>query len=170
MAKRHHTVYLQSKHRTSGTPSRYTTSLPLTLQSDPNLEAFKLTLRNFTTYNNFYSVTTGADTVQMDGIRYVLPHGTYTYQRLARALREILPCEISWLQDQNKMVFSRAEQPMQLSFDSIATLLGFVPQVLYTGSVIASGVAMTPYEQTHIMVHLNNISPMPDARCPITCA
>ena len=162
--KRSHKLYLQSKHRESGTPSNYIISLPEIIRSDANEEYFKISLQNFTTYNSWYLVKDDADTITIDGTPISIPHGTYTYQRLSRILEASIDATVQWLQDTNTMAFM-FNTSKTISFDNLGTLLGFTPYTNYTGSVITSPFKMTPYEHPHIIIHLNNIAPVEDHLC-----
>ena len=150
-----HTLYLQSKHRNTGTTSQYTIALPNIIESDPNLERFKVCLKNFSTYNDFYLVKEGCCTIAVNGSVIELPHGTYTYQRLARMLKPLVGANVVWDIDTNTMTFEFVTVT-SVMFDDLGTLLGFDPNELYTGTIITSVRPMRPYEQTHILVHLNN--------------
>jgi hypothetical protein len=162
--KRSHVLYLQSKNRESGTTSQYTISLPEVIESDPNLERFKISLQSFSVYYTWYLVKDGSNTISIDGGAYTLPNGTYTYQRLARLIESITGASVTWLTDSNKMLFT-FNTSKTITFDGLGTILGFLPYVEYTGQSISSPLVMTPYEQTHLLVHLNNVSPMYDHLC-----
>jgi hypothetical protein len=162
--KRSHTLYLQSRHRESGSTSQYTISLPEVIQSDVNLEKFKISLQSFSVYNNWYLVKEGANTITIDNVSYVIPSGTYSYQRLARAIFQSTGANVGWLTDSNKMNISFTSSKT-VSFDNMGTLLGFEPNTQYVGDSLTSPNVMKPYEMTHLMIHLNNISPMTDHLC-----
>ena len=159
--KRSHTLYLQSSKRDSGTPSNYIITLPQVIDSDPNLERFKITLQNFSTYNDWYLIKEGSNTIWVNGKMLTVPHGTYTYYRLSKQLATTTGAAVTWLQDQNKMQFSFQESK-SVSFDGVGPILGFDEDIVYTGSVIVSDFAMTPVKDTHLFVHLNNVSPLND--------
>jgi hypothetical protein len=132
-SKRLHTLYLQSKWRESGTPWQYTISLPEVIQSDVNLERFKISLQSFCVYNNWYLVKEGTNTITIDSVEYVIPSGTYSYQRLARAISTITGAAVNWLTDSNKMNISFNSSKI-VSFDAMGTLLGFEPNTPYVGA------------------------------------
>lgn len=159
IVKSTHTIFVQSKHRNSGTTSNYDIILPDVIVSDPMLEKFKISLKDFSVYNTWYLVDTCGDTITIDGTPYTIPHGTYTYQRLAKIIEAATGATVRWLQDQNKIriVF---EQSKTVRFDDIGTLLGFVPYQDYTGDTLISDNPMTPYEMTHLYIHLNNVAPI----------
>ena len=159
--KRSHLLYLQSKHRTTGTTSQYTVALPDFIQSDPNLELFKVTLVAFTTYNDMLQIKDGKDTVTVNNVDYNVPWGTYTYQRLAKTLSNLLSIPVIWNVETNSMTFAfNVETTMR--FDGLAEVLGFDTNVMYTGTVLTSLRAMHPVEPEHIMVHLLNVTPVDD--------
>lgn len=163
MMKRTHQLYIQSKNRDSGTPSNYVVSLPQIIQSDPNLNVYKISLKNFTTYNSFFIVKDNADTIIVAGVSYTIPHGNYTYQRLAKVLQSTIPnTTVQWIQEQNKMAFSFPSS-RTLSFDALGTTLGFTPSQVYTGATIVSPSPMVPYQDPHIFIHLQNITPLGDS-------
>lgn len=157
--KRSHTLYLQSKHRNTGTTSTYTVNLPNFIESDPNLEVFKISLVSFTTYNDFLQVKDGRDTIKMNGTDYVVPHGTYTFQKLSKTLQSLLGVPVSWNTELNAMTF-HFTSTTTLKFDGIGYILGFDVGIDYTGTTMTSVRAMKPYEPTHIVIHLNNVSPI----------
>jgi hypothetical protein len=157
--KRSHTLYLQSKHRDTGTTSQYTINLPSFITNDANNEIFKVSLVSFTTYNDMLMVKDGKDTITKNGVDYVIPNGTYTYQNLSKALRSLLGVPVVWNTELNAIIFSFPTSTI-LKFDNIAYTLGFDAGVSYTGTTITSIRAMKPYEPTHIVVHLNNIQPV----------
>ena len=158
-----HTLYIQSKHRDNGTPSNFVITLPQIIQNDPNLNVYKICLKNFTTYNSWFIVKDNADTVGVDGLLYVIPHGNYTYQRLAKVLQSTIPnTTVQWLQDQNKMAFGFPSS-RTLSFDGLGTTLGFTPNQTYSGTTIVSPSPMLPYNDPHIFIHLQNITPLADS-------
>ena len=156
-----HTIYIQSKNRTNGTTSNYDVILPEFITSDPMLQKFQVSLKDFTIYNSWYLVTTCADTITIDSTPYTIPHGTYTYQRLATIIQTTIGATVRWLQDQNKIQFTFST-PKTVLFDDIGTLLGFTPYKEYTGTTLTSENPMTPYEITHLYIHLNNIAPVED--------
>lgn len=162
--KRSHVLYLQSKHRTTGTTSQYTITLPNLIQSDPNLELFKVSLMAFTTYNDMLQIKDGRDTLTVNNVDYVVPSGTYTYQRLAKALSSLLSVPVTWNVELNAMTFA-FNASTSIRFDGLAEVLGFDAGVTYTGSMITSLRAMRPIEPTHIMVNLLNVSPVDDHLC-----
>lgn len=158
-----HTLYIQSQHRDSGTPSNYVVSLPQIIQSDPNLNVYKISLKSFTTYNSWFIVKDNADTVIVAGTPYTIPHGNYTYQRLAKVIQSIIPnTVVQWNQEQNKMSFT-FQSSRSLSFDGLGTTLGFAPNTNYTGASIVSAFPMLPYNDPHIFIHLQNITPLADS-------
>lgn len=159
--KRSHVLYLQSKHRTTGTTSQYTIALPNMIQSDPNLELFKVSLMAFTTYNNMLQIKDGQDTVRINNTYYNVPWGTYTYQKLARTLQQLVGHSVSWNVETNSMTFS-FNVSTSIRFDGIGEVLGFDRDVTYTGTQVTSVRAMNPIEPSHIMIHLNNVSPVED--------
>jgi hypothetical protein len=162
--KRSHTVYLQSKKRQNGTPSNYIIPLPNVIESDPNLEKFKISLQNFSTYNSWYLVKEGSNTVWIDGVMHTIPHGTYTYYRLGQELSRQTGGTVTWLQDSNKMAFNFPTSK-SITFDGLGGILGFDPNTIYSGTQIISDRPMKPLEDTHILIHLNNISPMTEHLC-----
>ncbi len=155
--RRSHTLYLQSKHRTTGTPSQYTITLPNIIDSDPNLELFRVTLVSFTTYNDFLQVKEGKDTIKMNGTDYTIPHGTYTFQKLSKTLQNLLGINVFWNVELNAITFA-FDTTTSLVFDGIAYILGFDEETTYTGTQITSVRAMKPYKPSHIFIHLNNVS------------
>lgn len=158
--KRSHTLYLHSKHRDNGEPYQYTISLPEVIQSDPNLEKFHISLQSFSTYNSWFIVKEGANTIKVNGTDYIIPKGNYTYQGLAKRIQSIIPnCQVSWNIEQNSMIFTYSTNSVT-RFDNIGITLGYLPNVDYTGTQIYSQTPMTPYEDPYIMIHLQNISPM----------
>lgn len=159
--KRQHTLYLQSKHRTTGTTSQYTITLPNFIQSDPNLELFKISLFAFSTYNTMLQVKEGRDTINVNGTNYNIGHGTYTYQKLARTIQSIINTPVVWNVELNIMTFV-FESSSSIHFDKLGEILGFDADIIYTGSQISSSRAMRPIEPTHIIIHLNNVSPVED--------
>lgn len=159
--KRSHTLYLQSKHRTTGTTSQYTITLPDLIQSDPNLELFKISLVAFTSYNDFLQIKDGCNTITVNYIDYQIPHGTYTFQKLSRTISSVLNVPVSWNTELNAMTFNFSSFTT-LIFDKIAYILGFDEGETYTGTQITSVRAMKPYEPSHIIIHLNNVSVVED--------
>jgi len=158
--KRSHTLYLNSKYRDNGTPYQYTISLPEVIQSDPNFERFKISLHSFSTYNEWFIVKEGANTIRVDGISYTIPEGNYAYQRLAKAIQTVIPNSIvSWNMETNTMSFTFTSSKT-LNFDDIGITLGFTPNTDYTGTVITSQAVMNPYADPYLMIHLQNISPL----------
>lgn len=155
--KRTHTLYLQSKHRDNGTTSNYTITLPDIIQSSPNLEKFKVSLLNFSTYNDFLQIKEGYNTITLNGQAIVLPSGTYTFQRLAKMLETTLNCIVRWIQETNYIQFT-FDTETTLEFDNVALILGFEPLTEYTSEVITSITPMRPYTTTHILIKLNNVS------------
>lgn len=162
--KRQHTLYLQSKHRTTGTPSQYTITLPDMIQSDPNLERFKISLLNFSTYNDFYQIKDNANTIIINDVLYDIPNGTYTYQRLVKVLSTTLNIPVQWSMETNKVSFVFNDEAT-IKFDGIADILGFESSTDYTGQIITSIYPMQPNPQPHIMIHLNNITPIQEHLC-----
>jgi hypothetical protein len=159
--KRSHTLYLQSKHRTTGTTSQYTITLPDLIQSDPNLELFKVSLMGFTTYYDMLQIKEGKDTVTINNTDYQVPWGTYTYQKLARVLQSIIGSTVIWNVEINAMTFV-FDISKTVRFDGLAEVLGFDADTDYNGTQITSVRAMHPIEPTHIMIHLNNVSTVED--------
>ena len=159
--KRSHTLYLQSKHRTTGTTSQYTITLPDMIQSDPNQELFKVSLVAFTTYNDFLQIKDGKDTVTINNVDFQVPWGTYTFQRLSRTLSSLLNVPVVWNTDLNSMTF-QFSSTTTMEFDGIAYILGFEADTDYIGTQITSVKAMKPYEPSHVIIHLNNVSPVED--------
>ena len=165
--KRSHVLYLQSKHRTTGTTSQYTITLPDLIQSDPNRELFKVSLMAFTTYNDMLQIKEGKDTITIahtnnqHSTDYYVPWGTYTYQRLARVIQGLIDRPVLWNVETNSMTFT-LNNNTSIRFDGLGEVLGFDANVSYTGAQITSLRAMHPIEPTHIMVHLNNVSPVED--------
>jgi hypothetical protein len=138
-------------------------SLPQIIQSDPNLNVYKISLKNFTTYNSWFIVKDDADTVIVAGVPFTIPHGNYTYQRLSKVLQSTIPnTVVQWIQEQNKMAFSFPSS-RTLSFDGLGTTLGFIPHQIYSGSEIVSPSPMLPYADPHIFIHLQNITPLADS-------
>lgn len=157
--RRTHTLYISSKYRNSGTPSNYTVALPQVLNADPNMELCRISLKNFTTYNSWFIVKQGANTIRMNSTPYIVPEGNYTYQRLAKTIEALFQdTTVQWIQEQNKVRFSFPSS-RSLIFDDLGTTLGFTPNQVYTGSVITSPFPMLPYSDPHLFIHLNNISP-----------
>jgi hypothetical protein len=128
------------------------------------MEKFKITLQNFSTYNSWYLVKEGVNTIWVDGVMFPIPHGTYTYHRLGQTLARETGALVSWLQDSNKMSFT-FNTSKTVTFDGLGAILGFDSDTIYTGSNIVSERAMKPLEDTHILVHLNNIAPLEDHLC-----
>jgi len=158
--KRSHTLYLHSKHRDNGEPYQYTISIPEVIQSDPNLEKFKISLQSFTTYNSWFIVKGGANTIRVNNTPYTIPNGNYTYQKLAKVIQSIIPnSQVSWNMETNSMIFTYSTYSVT-RFDNIGTTLGFIPNTDYTGTQIYSQTPMVPYEDCFLMIHLQNISPM----------
>jgi hypothetical protein len=162
--KRSHTLYLQSKHRDSGTNSNYVISLPELIRSDANEDNFKISLQNFTTYNNWFLVKDGADTITIDAVPVTIPHGHYPYQRLARVLEAYTGASVHWSQESNIMRFV-FDTSKTVNFDGLGKILGFEPNTSYTGTTIISPTSMMPYENPHIMIHLNNVAPVEEHLC-----
>jgi hypothetical protein len=160
MLKRSHTLYLNSKYRDNGTPYQYTISLPEVIESDPNLERFKISLHSFTTYNEWFIIKQGANTIRVNGFAYTIPDGNYAYQRLAKTIQGIIPnSTITWNVERNTMTFTFTGS-RTIRFDDIAYTLGFQPDADYTGTSITSQDSMLPYPDPYLMIHLQNISPM----------
>lgn len=157
--KRSHTLYLQSKHRDTGTTSQYTVNLPSFITNDANNEIFKISLVSFTTYNDYLQVAGGRDTITKNGVDYTIPHGTYTFQNLSKALRNLFGVPVVWDTEINAMSFQFSTSTT-LKFDGIAYTLGFDEGITYTGTIITSVRAMKPFQPSHIVVHLNNIQPV----------
>jgi hypothetical protein len=157
--KRTHTIYLTSKNRTSGTPSNYVVALPQIIDADPNMEVVKVCLKNFTTYNSWFIVKEGSNTIEVNGIPFQIPSGNYTYQRLAKAIEYELPnSTVRWIQEQNKMEL-KFPTFRTLEFDGLGTTLGFMPHEPYSGTKITSTTPMLPYNDPHLFIHLQNIAP-----------
>lgn len=158
-----HTLYLQSKHRDTGTPSNYVISLPQVINADPNIEFVKVSLKTFTTYNSWFIVKEGANTIEVNGIPFQIPSGNYTYQRLAKAIEYELPnSTVRWIQEQNTMEL-KFPTFRTLEFDGLGTTLGFVPFEPYSGTKITSQTPMLPYYDPHLFIHLQNISPVAES-------
>lgn len=157
--KRTHTIYLTSKNRTSGTPSNYVVSLPQIIDADPNMEVVKVCLKNFTTYNSWFIVKEGANTITVSGTPYQIPLGNYAYQRLAKTIQAIVSnSTVQWIQEQNRMAFIFPTS-RTISFDGLGTTLGFIPNQSYSGTTIVSQTQMLPYADPHLFIHLQNIAP-----------
>lgn len=160
--KRTQTLYIQSKHRDSGTPSNYVVSLPQIINADPNLEVVKISLKNFSTYNSWFIVKDKANTIRVAGTPYQIPLGNYTYQRLAKIIQSTVPnTTVQWIQEQNKMVFTFPSS-RTLSFDDLGVTLGFTPNQTYSGQTIISPSPMLPYNDPHLLIHLQNVAPIAD--------
>lgn len=157
--KRTHTLYLQSKHRTTGTPAEYSIPLPDIIQSSPNLEKFKVSLLQFSTYNDFLQIKNNSNTITVNNTPITLPNGTYTFQKLAKLLQNSLNCVVRWIQETNSIEFTFNEETT-LMFDNIALILGFEPNVQYIDTIITSLTHMRPYDTSHILMKLNNICPI----------
>lgn len=157
--KRIHTLYLQSKHRTNGTTSEYSIPLPDVIQSSPNLEKFKVSLLQFSTYNDFLQIKNGSNTITINNTPITLPNGTYTFQKLAKLLEINLNCNVRWIQETNAIEFT-FDETTNIMFDNIALILGFEPNIIYTDTVISSDTPMRPYDTSHIFFKLNNICPI----------
>jgi hypothetical protein len=158
--KRTHTLYLQSKHRDNGTPSNYVISLPQVINADPNLEVCKISLKTFTTYNSWFIVRDGANTIKVNGVSFFIPSGNYTYQRLAKIIQDELPnSTVRWIQEQNTMELSFPSF-RTLMFDDLGMTLGFTPNQSYGGTKITSQTPMLPYNDPNILIHLQNVAPM----------
>jgi hypothetical protein len=159
-----HTIYIQSKNRDAGETNKYTINLPEFIMNDANLEIFKLSLSSFTTYNNMLQVADGKNRISIDGTLYQIPYGTYTYQKLAKVIDAIIPASVVWNVETNSMTFE-FEATATMSFDGLGETLGFSAGNLYTGSILRSERAMNPYLNPHIVIHLNNITPINDRLC-----
>jgi hypothetical protein len=157
---RSHTIYISSKFRDSGTSSNYVVSLPQIIDSKTNIQNFKISLQNFTTYNSWFIIKNTADSINVNGTLFKLPHGNYTYQKLAKVLQSlVLSSSVQWIQEQNKIAFSFTSNT-NISFDGLGTTLGFQPYQIYSGLMIISPDPMMPYPDPHIFIHLQNIAPM----------
>jgi len=168
---RSHYVYVQSKHRNSGTNYQYSINLPPSLvQCDEEYERIKVTIMNFSVYNSWYLInTTGFNTItfhnQTSNTTTVvtIPAGNYTYYRLANVISSLYPlCQCVWLQDANKLQFNFTA-PHQLSFDGIYNILGFNQGDQPQGTTITSTNVMIPVPTTGIMISLVNHMPFHDA-------
>jgi hypothetical protein len=157
--KRTHTLYLQSKHRTNGSSSQYTITLPDVIQSSPNLEKFKISLLQFSTYNDFLQIREGSNTVTVNNSDITLPHGTYTFQKLAKVLELYIGCTVKWLQELNAIEMTFVNSTT-VAFDNIGYVLGFESFTEYTGHVVTSVSPMRPFDTSHIIFKLNNICPI----------
>jgi hypothetical protein len=158
--KRSHTLYLSSKYRDSGTPYQYTISLPEVIENDPMMEKFKVTLQSFTTYNSWFIVKEGSNTIYVNNLKYTIPSGNYTYQKLAKTIQSIVPsCQVSWNMETNSMTFSYTHYSVT-RFDDMGMTLGFLPNTEYVGTQVYSQTPMLPYPDPFLMIHLQNISPM----------
>lgn len=162
--KRSHTLYIQSKHRDAGTTSRYNITLPTFINNDANDEVFKISLVSFCCYNDMLQVKDGCNTVIHNGTEYMLENGTYTFQRLAKALQGLLEVPVVWSVETNTMSFS-FDQNNVLRFDGLANILGFDVDTPYIGTTITSVRAMKPYKPSHFMVHLDNIQTIDEHLC-----
>jgi hypothetical protein len=131
------------------------------IQSDPNLELFKISLVAFTTYNDFLQIKDGKDTVTINNVDYQVPWGTYTFQRLTKTLSSLLEVPVVWNTELNSMTF-QFSSTSTIKFDGIAYILGFDADTDYIGTQITSVKAMKPYEPSHVIIHLNNVSPVED--------
>lgn len=162
--KRVHTLYLQSKYRNTGTTSNYTITLPDVINSDANMEKFKISLLNFTTYNNFLQIKEHSNSIIINDVLFQIPNGTYTYQKLVKIISSVINAPVQWNVETNtiSIIFQNEKT---IRFDGIANVLGFIENIQYTGNVITSSYSMQPNPQTHIMIHLNNISPLNDQLC-----
>jgi hypothetical protein len=160
MLKRSHTLYLTSKYRDNGSTFLYTISLPEVIQSDPNLERFKISLHSFTTYNDWFIIKQGANTIRVNGFAYTIPDGNYPYQRLAKTIQSVVPnSTVVWNTDTNTMTLSFTGS-RTIRFDDIGNTLGFTPNMDFTGTTFTSQSPMNPYPDPYLMIHLQNISPM----------
>lgn len=101
------------------------------------------------------------DTININGTNYTIPHGTYTYQKLAKTIQSVINSPVVWNAELNAMTFN-FQSSASLHFDKIGEILGFDADITYTGTQITSLRAMHPVDPTHIMIHLNNVSPIED--------
>lgn len=158
--KRSHTLYLNSQYRDNGTPYQYTISLPEVIQSDPNFERFKISLHSFSTYNEWFIVKAGANTILVNGFAYTIPDGNYAYQRLAKTIQSVIPnSTVTWNVERNTMTFTFTSS-RTLRFDDIGVTLGFTPNTDFTGTSMTSQTPMNPYPDPYLMIHLQNVAPM----------
>ena len=100
----------------------------------------------------------------IDGVMHTIPHGTYTFYRLGQTLSRETGANVSWLQDCNKMVFIFTTSKT-IMFDGLRGILGFDVNTSYTGTQIMSDRAMRPLEDTHILIHLNNVASTGEHLC-----
>lgn len=162
--KRSHTLYLQSKHRNAGTTSQYTISLPGDITNDVNTEIFKLSLVSFSTYHDMLQVKDGYDTVYKNNQAFKISHGSYTFQKLVRELQNVLGTTVFWDVETNTVTFV-FQTNTTIRFDGIARILGFDESVIYSGTTVTSVRPLRPYNNNHIMIHLNNIQPVAEHLC-----
>lgn len=160
MLKRSHTLYLTSKYRDNGSPYQYTISLPEVIQNDPVMEKFKISLHSFTTYNEWFIIKEGANTIQVNGFAYTIPDGNYPYQRLSKTIQSVVPnSTVVWNTETNTMTISFPTS-RTIRFDNIGITLGFTPNTDMTGTSFTSQSPMNPYPDPYLMIHLQNINPM----------
>jgi hypothetical protein len=123
------------------------------------MELCRISLKNFTTYNSWFIVKQGANTIRINNNPFVVPEGNYTYQRLVKTIEGLFQdTTVQWIQEQNKVKFTF---PVfrSLTFDDLGTTLGFSPNQVYSGVNITSPFPMLPYSDPHLLIHLNNVSP-----------
>ena len=118
----------------------------------------------FTTYYDMLQVKDGKDTIRINTTDYTIPHGTYTFQRLSMTLSSLLTVPVIWNTELNAMTF-QFPSTTTVRFDGIAEVLGFDADTDYNGTQITSVRAMHAIEPTHIILHLNNVSPVEDHLC-----
>jgi hypothetical protein len=163
--KRSHTVYIQSKYRDTGRSTNYTIALPDIITNDANLEKFKICLQDFSVYNQWYLVSPErGNKITVNGFPYTIATGTYTFAGLIEAIQSYLDfqdCEVIYYPETNKVRFS-FQSSATMTMDDIGKILGFTPLEEYTGMVIQSRTPLVPCPQTHIYMHLINISPLND--------
>ena len=192
--ERTHTIYISSKHRTGGTPSRFSVIIPQpVIDVDYKVERIKISLLDFNCYFSWYSVNEGFNTIYFTNLEtnktttVSLHKGTYKYQQLQRAIRAAYPeCGIFWNEMDNKFEFSFAV-PHRMEFDGIYETLGFTLGAKPEGTLIEPTNSMLPMPFTYIYVNLANVSPCNDslnldnfigdvrvsnvlARVPVNCA
>ena len=163
---RSHYLYLQSKHRNSGTPSNYSIKLPPSLiQCDEEFERIRVTIMNFNVYNSWYMINAGFNTINFYNMvtntttSVSIPGGSYSYYRLAAEINNLYAdCTCTWLQDSNKMCFTFTDSH-QMSFDGIYNILGFQQGEQPEGTTIVSSQTMIPVPTTGILINLINQMP-----------
>lgn len=164
---RTHTLYISSKHREEGTPSRYSVVIPQPMiEGDSNSEIIKISLVDFSCYYSWYLVNEGFNTITFKNLVtnqetvVSLPIGTYKYQRLGQQIAALYPaCTVVWDEASNKLRFTFA-QSHRMTFDGVYEVLGFSAGAAPTGTTIESERAMTPMALTHLYLNLANVSPV----------